>query len=53
MNIAIHAGHAVVGSRGAVKYMDKEISIAKKAINEEMTGWEVEITKVRPVEELG
>ena len=23
MNIAIHAGHAVVGSRGAVKYMDE------------------------------
>lgn len=23
MNIAVHAGHAVVGSRGAVKYMDE------------------------------
>lgn len=23
MNVAIHAGHAVVGSRGAVKYMDE------------------------------
>lgn len=23
MNIAIHAGHAVVGSRGACKYMDE------------------------------
>lgn len=23
MNIAIHAGHAVIGSRGAVKYMDE------------------------------
>ena len=23
MNIAIHAGHAVVGSRGAIKYMDE------------------------------
>ena len=23
MNIAIHAGHAAVGSRGAVKYMDE------------------------------